>query len=209
MKILNIVLPKIYPITDTRISGLSHLEQVKRSVAGGATLIQLREKHLSPAEFCEDASAAIAYARERSVKIIINDRVDIAAAYNANGVHLGQDDLPLSEARKILGDGAIIGFSTHTLEQVREALRLPVDYIAYGPIFDTRTKQDPDATVGLSPLMKVREIIGNRPLVAIGGIDGDNYRSVLAAGADSVAIISAILSDPDQIEAKMRSFNNT
>ncbi|HRI04806.1 MAG TPA: thiamine phosphate synthase [Pyrinomonadaceae bacterium] len=205
---MNNVLPKIYPITDTRISGLSHLEQVKRLIAGGATLIQLREKHLSPAEFCEDASAVIAYARERSVKIIINDRVDIAAALNADGIHLGQDDLPPAAARKLLGEDAIIGFSTHTVEQVREALLLPVDYIAYGPIFDTRTKQNPDATVGLSALEDVREIIGDRPLVAIGGIHSDNYRSVLAARADSAAIISAILSDPDQIESKMRSFNN-
>jgi thiamine-phosphate pyrophosphorylase len=206
---LNNVLPKIYPITDTRISGLSHLEQVKRLVAGGATLIQLREKHMSPAEFFEDAKAAIAYARERSVKIIINDRVDVAAALNADGVHLGQDDLPPSGARKILGDDAIIGFSTHTLEQVHEALTFPINYIAYGPIFDTRTKQDPDATVGLPALKQVRKIVGETSLVAIGGIDGDNYRSVLDAGADSIAIISAIISDPNQIEAKMRSFNNS
>lgn len=178
-------------------------------IAGGAELIQLREKHLSPAEFFDDASDAIALARDHSVKIIVNDRVDIAAALDGDGVHLGQDDLPPAEARKILGDNAIIGFSTHTLEQVREALPLPVDYIAYGPIFDTKTKQNPDATVGLSALEAVREIIGDRPLVAIGGIDGDNYRSVMSAGADSVAIISSILSDPDQIESKMRSFNNT
>lgn len=206
---MNNVLPKIYPITDTRISGLSHLEQVKRLVAGGATLIQLREKHMSPAEFFEDAKAAIAYARERSVKIIINDRVDVAAALNADGVHLGQDDLPPAGARKILGDDAIIGFSTHTLEQVHEALTFPINYIAYGPIFDTRTKQDPDATVGLPALKQVRKIVGETSLVAIGGIDGDNYRSVLDAGADSIAIISAIISDPNQIEAKMRSFNNS
>lgn len=206
---MNFQLPRIYPITDSRISGLSHLEQVKRLIAGGAELIQLREKHLSPAEFFDDASDAIALARDHSVKIIVNDRVDIAAALDGDGVHLGQDDLPPAEARKILGDNAIIGFSTHTLEQVREALPLPVDYIAYGPIFDTKTKQNPDATVGLSALEAVREIIGDRPLVAIGGIDGDNYRSVMSAGADSVAIISSILSDPDQIESKMRSFNNT
>ena len=164
---------------------------------------------MSPAEFFEDAKAAIAYARERSVKIIINDRVDVAAALNADGVHLGQDDLPPSGARKILGDDAIIGFSTHTLEQVHEALTFPINYIAYGPIFDTRTKQDPDATVGLPALKQVRKIVGETSLVAIGGIDGDNYRSVLDAGADSIAIISAIISDPNQIEAKMRSFNNS
>lgn len=177
-------------------------------IAGGATLIQLREKHLSPAEFFDDAADAIAFAHKHSVKIIINDRVDIATALNANGVHLGQDDLPPAEARKILGDDVIIGFSTHTLTQVREALLLPVDYIAYGPIFATKTKQNPDATVGLSALELVREIVEDRPLVAIGGIDGDNYRSVLAARADSAAIISAILSDPDQIESKIRSFNH-
>lgn len=169
-------------------------------------MIQLREKHLSPAEFCEDASVAIAFARERSVKIIINDRVDIALALNADGVHLGQDDLPPAEARKILGCNAIIGFSTHTLEQVREALAFPLDYIAYGPIFDTKTKQNPDSTVGIPALKHVRGIIGDKPLVAIGGIDSVNYRSVLNVGVDSVAIISSILSDPEQIESRMKAF---
>ncbi len=205
---MNIVLPKIYPITDTVISGLSHQEQVKRLIAGGATLIQLREKHLSPPDFFDDAKAAIAFAREHSVKIIINDRVDIAAALTADGVHLGQDDLPPAEARKLLGDGAIIGFSTHTLEQVREALTLPVDYIAYGPIFGTTTKENPDNTVGLAALNLVREIIGDTTLVAIGGIDTDNYRSVLGAGVDSVAIISAMISDAEQIVTRMKAFSN-
>ena len=205
---MNFQLPKIYPITDIRISGLSHLEQVKRLIAGGATLIQLREKHLSPADFFEDASAAISFARERSVKIIINDRVDIAAALDADGVHLGQDDLPPAEARKILGNDAIIGFSTHTFEQIREALLLPVDYMAYGPIFETNTKENPDDTVGLSALKHVREIIGGTQLVAIGGIDADNYQSVFAAGADSMAMINAILSDAVKIEARMKAFND-
>ena len=200
-------MPKVYPITDTRISGLSHLEQVKRLIAGGATLIQLREKHLSPTKFFDDASAAIAFAREHYVKIIINDRVDIAAALRADGVHLGQDDLPPYEAREILGEDAIIGFSTHTFEQIREALTFPVDYIAYGPIFDTKTKDNPDNTVGLAALKQVREIIGETNLVAIGGIDGNNFRSVLDVGADSVAIISSLLSDAEQIEARMKAFN--
>ncbi len=206
---MNFQLPRIYPITDTRISGLSNLEQVKRLIAGGATLIQLREKHLSPVDFFDAASAAMAFARERSVTIIINDRVDMALALNADGVHLGQDDLPPAEARKMLGNDAIIGFSTHTLEQVREALTFPVDYIAYGPIFDTNTKENPDKTVGLEALTQVREIIGDARLVAIGGIDYDNYGSVLDAGADSVAIISSILSDAEQIEVKMQAFVST
>ncbi len=203
---MNFQLPRIYPITDTQLSGLSHLEQVRRLVAGGATLIQLREKHLSPAEFFDDAKEAVAFAREHSIKIIINDRVDLALALKADGVHLGQDDLPPAKARKILGDDAIIGFSTHTFEQVREALLLPIDYIAYGPVFNTKTKQDHDETVGLEALEPVRKIIGDKPLVAIGGIDSGNYRSVLAAGADSVGIISAIVSGADEIEHRMREF---
>ncbi|MEQ1921954.1 MAG: thiamine phosphate synthase [Pyrinomonadaceae bacterium] len=206
---MNFQLPRIYPITDTQISGLSHLEQVKRLIAGGATLIQLREKHMSPSAFFDDAIEAIAFAREHSVKIIINDRVDIATALNADGVHLGQDDLPPAEARKILGEDAIIGFSTHTFEQVREALFFPVDYIAYGPIFDTKTKENPDNTVGLAELKLVREIIGDTTLVAIGGINESNYRSVLDTGAESVAIISSLLSDPAQIDAKFRALINS
>lgn len=204
---MNVELPKIYPITDTRISGLSHVDQVKRLVAGGAHLIQLREKYLSPAEFFDDACASIAFAHERAVKVIINDRVDITVALNADGVHLGQDDLPPVEARKMLGENAIIGFSTHTIEQVREAMSLPVDYIAFGPIFDTTTKEGPDKTVGLAALDQVRKVIGGKPLVAIGGIDQNNYRSVLEAGANSVAMISAILADPARIVSQMCALN--
>ncbi|MEP6923375.1 MAG: thiamine phosphate synthase, partial [Pyrinomonadaceae bacterium] len=106
-------LPKLYPITDTGISGLSHAAQVEKLVAGGAKLIQLREKHLAPKVFFEDAVKAIKIARQHRVKILINDRVDIALCAGADGVHLGQTDLPPNAARKILGNGAIIGFSTH------------------------------------------------------------------------------------------------
>jgi thiamine-phosphate pyrophosphorylase len=109
---LNLELPKIYPITDVRLSGLSHAEQVKRLIDGGARFIQLREKHASPKDFYESASEALKIARENRVKIVINDRVDIALALKADGVHLGQDDLPPAEARKILGEKAIIGRKT-------------------------------------------------------------------------------------------------
>ena len=118
---MNFELPTIYPITDARVSGISHAEQVERLFAGGATLIQLREKHASPAEFLAAAAEAIRVARKLGVKIVINDGVDIALALQADGVHLGQDDLPPGEARALLGESAIIGYSTHSVEQAIEA----------------------------------------------------------------------------------------
>ena len=200
-------LPKIYPITDTRISGLSHAEQVRRLIAGGARLIQLRDKHAAAGEFYDAAVESIAVAREHDVKIIINDRLDIALASGADGVHLGQDDRPPEEARRLAGENFLIGFSTHSLDQAILALSLPLDYIAIGPIFGTTTKADPDPVVGLDGLRRVRGAIGAFPLVAIGGITRSNCRSVLQAGGDSVAVISDLLKVPDRIESVMREIN--
>ena len=201
-----IMLPKIYPITDASITKLSHAEQVRRLIAGGASFIQLREKYASPRDFYQDAENALEIARESRTKIIINDRVDMALALKADGVHLGQDDLPTEEARKFLGEKAIIGFSTHNLKQVLEAVELPVDYIAVGPVFATKTKENPDKIVGLETIKQVRDVIGSFPLVAIGGITFENFPEVLRTGADSVAIISGLLSDADKISEKMRTF---
>jgi thiamine-phosphate diphosphorylase len=195
-------LPKIYPITDRRISGLSHAEQVEKLIEGGARFIQLREKHLAPKDFYLEAEKALAFARARNVKIIINDRVDLASALKTDGVHLGQDDLPPAEARKILGETAIIGFSTHSVEQAIAAVKFPVDYIAIGPIFETSTKENPDAVVGIESLRQVRKSIGAFPLVAIGGITHENARLCLEAGADSVAVISCLLNEPEKIAEK-------
>ena len=192
-------IPRIYPITDRRLSGLTHAEQVRRLVAGGARLIQLREKHLGSREFYEDALEAIRYAHENNVRILINDRVDLAIALGADGVHLGQDDLPPVEARKLLGEKAIIGYSTHDPDQVREALTFPIDYIAFGPVFNTLTKAKPDAVTGLAGLNETRRIAGSFPLVAIGGIDAARLHEVFAAGADSAAVISAVVALPDAI----------
>jgi len=196
-------LPKIYPITDPEISGLTHCEQVELLIAGGAKIIQLRDKDANPRDFYTSAKYALDAARKHHVPLIINDRVDIALALRADGVHLGQDDLPPDKARLILGDAAIIGFSTHSVEQAARAAKFPVDYIAIGPIFTTRSKRDPDAEVGLRGIEKVRQAIGTMPLVAIGGITGETLASVLAAGADSAAIIGAILADPALIEDRM------
>lgn len=199
-------LPKIYPLTDVSITKLSHLEQVKRLIAGGATLVQLRDKRSAPKDFYEAAKACVEYARPRNVKIIINDRADIALAAKADGAHLGQADLPPENTRKILGNKAIIGFSTHTLAQAAEAAKFPVDYIAVGPIFATLSKENPDAIVGLEKLKKVRETIGDFPLVAIGGINFENAASVLQSGADSLAIIGAILNPADKISNNIKRF---
>ena len=202
-------LPRVYPITDTLLSGLSHAEQVKRLISGGATLIQLREKHSSPREFYDDARAALITARESNVRLVINDRADIALTLKADGVHLGQSDLPVEAARRLLGEGAIIGISTHDLAQVKLAARMPVDYVAFGPIFATATKGNPDPIVGLNALREARAILSSLPLIAIGGITIRNAPVVFAAGADSVATIAGLLSDPSRIEENARLMLNT
>jgi thiamine-phosphate pyrophosphorylase len=185
-------LPRVYPITDTQISGLSHADQVAVFAERGATVVQLREKRATALEFYEQARAALAVAVERGVHLIINDRVDIALAIGALGVHLGQDDLPPEAARRLLGDDAVIGYSTHSVSQAMDAARLPIDYLATGPIFATRTKENPDPVVGLDGVRAVREVVGSLPLVAIGGITPANADEVIHAGADSVAMISGL-----------------
>jgi len=205
-----VYLPKLYPVTDARRSRLTHAEQVSRLRDGGAKFIQLREKHLSPREFYHEAEAALAVARERGARIIINDRADIALALGADGVHLGQDDLDPAAARRLLGDRFIIGYSTHTIQQAVEAARLPVDYIALGPIFDTHTKENPHPTVGLEALRRVRDTIDRSvSLIAIGGITQTSARAALDAGADTVAVISALLDPPDEIAARTKKFRQS
>jgi thiamine-phosphate pyrophosphorylase len=203
---LNFQLPKIYPITDAKISKISHAEQVEQLIRGGAQFIQLREKDAAPKDFYAAAKLALEIARKRNVKIIINDRVDIALTLKADGVHLGQDDLPPEQARKVLGEKAIIGFSTHNLEQAAAAVRLPIDYLAIGPVFTTLTKENPEKIIGIEAVKKARQIIGDFPMVAIGGITIENFRLILEAGANSVAIISDLLSDANKISEKMKAF---
>jgi thiamine-phosphate pyrophosphorylase len=181
---------QIYPITDKRISGLSHAEQVARLSDRGAKVIQLREKLKSPKEFYAEAKAALEIARQRGVKIIINDRVDLALALEADGVHLGQDDMPPAAARELLGPEPIIGYSTHSLSQAMEAVELPIDYVALGPVFPTQSKNAPDPVVGLEELKRVSQVLAHVPLVAIGGIRSENAHLVLQNGATAYALIS-------------------
>ncbi len=198
---------RIYPLTDTHISGLSHENQVAELSQSGARIIQLREKQLSGGEFFTEAAAAVRTARQCGVTIIVNDRVDIALAVSADGVHLGQDDLPPAAARKILGSDAIIGVSTHNLEQVRLAVMMPVDYVALGPIFPTNTKTSSDIPLGAVAIREARQLLGDIPLVAIGGISGSDAGELFAAGAAAVALISDCWTPHfDAAERRRRSF---
>lgn len=201
---MGLILPRVYPITDRRLSGLSHAEQVRRLILGGATFIQLRDKDASPRDFHRQAADALEIARKHNVKIIINDRVDVALALKADGVHLGQTDLPPEAARRLLGEVAIIGFSTHDHVQALRAAKLPVNYIAFGPVFMTSTKENPDPVAGLAALQQARKVTGVVPLVAIGGINGTNAEAALRAGADSLAMISELLAPADAIQENMR-----
>lgn len=202
-------LPRVYPITDRKLSGLSHAEQVRRLAAAGATLIQLREKHLPAGEFYEEAVKAVAAAREAGVILLINDRVDIAKMTGADGIHLGRDDLPPAAARELLVPDAIIGFSTHSRAEAIAAASEPVDYIAFGPIFLTDTKPDTETVVGLGQLAEIRNALPNIPFVAIGGINAGNIAAVLEAGADTAAVISSAVADGENIAKNLALLNTS
>jgi thiamine-phosphate pyrophosphorylase len=187
----------LYAITDREIAKSNHPEIVAAILAGGGRLIQLREKNLSTKDFYQAATLSIELTRQKGACLIINDRVDIAQMIGADGVHLGQDDLSPEKARLILGENAIIGLSTHSLTQALEADKLPVDYIAVGPIFTTLTKPEANASiingqVGLDLLHEVCQRV-SKPVIAIGGITLERASSVLKTGASALAVISDLL----------------
>ena len=167
-------------------------------------LFQYRDKQATMKEAYRQALALRQVAREVGATFIINDRCDLALAVKADGVHLGQEDLPLQDARRLLGQEAIIGLSTHNPKQVREAVALQPDYIGFGPIFGTTTKADHDPVVGLDGLRAARALT-SLPIFAIGGITSQHVTDIMTAGADGVAVISAILKAAD-LEAAIRDF---
>lgn len=181
----------IYLITDRALSGLSHSQIVRQAITAGIRSVQLREKQMSKKEIHREALAIRALTEKNNTTFIINDYIDIALAVNADGVHLGQEDMPVKEARKIMGKNKIIGISTHSLMQALRAQEAGADYIGFGPIFRTSTK-DAGYPKGLKALEEIRKHI-KIPIVAIGGVIPENASSVLAAGADAVAVMSAIL----------------
>ncbi|HMF00374.1 MAG TPA: thiamine phosphate synthase [Terriglobia bacterium] len=186
-------LPRLYTFADASFGDPVRLAEALLNA--GARIIQVRNKRGSVRELLEQVERILSFA-PRGVEIIVNDRVDVALISGAGGVHLGQDDVPPVEARRILGLDRMIGFSTHNLQQAMRAEKLPVDYVAVGPIFLTATKEKPDAVVGLENLSAICQAI-RKPVVAIGGIKLENAEDVLKAGATSVAVISDVLSAPD------------
>jgi len=193
----------LYLVTDRRMTtNLSLPALIKKAVAGGVTVIQLREKECPTKEFFELA-LEVKKVIPPEIPLIINDRLDIALAAGADGVHLGQADLPVEVARKLLGPKAIIGLSVENFEQLQEAKNLPVDYLAISPVFPTPTKTDTGPAWGLEGLAQARRLTG-RPLVAIGGINETNAFQVIQAGADGIAVVSAICASPDPEQASKR-----
>jgi len=190
-------LPRLYAIIDpAQADGRPTMEIATQLLAAGVRLIQLRDKQASSGELYSSAQKISECVRDAGGIFIVNDRADVARAMDADGVHLGQDDLPVESARTLLGPDKMIGYSTHVLEQVREADRSAADYIAFGPVFMTQSKENPELVVGLEGLREARKI-SRKPLVAIGGITLENARSVIEAGADSVAVIRALVGAPE------------
>jgi thiamine-phosphate pyrophosphorylase len=186
-------LPPIYPITDKKLAQrTTHLSIVKELARGGAQLIQVRDKSTPPRELWRDLVNCIEFAQNKGITLIVNDRCDLALSCGAMGVHLGQDDLPPEAARIILGRKKIIGLSAHSIAQIRKSAQLPIQYLGYGPIYATSTKEDALPAVGLQSLARACKA-SSLPVVAIGGIGLDHVRDVLEAGAASVAVISALM----------------
>lgn len=190
-------LPCLYPIIDRDLAGnRSYSAIVDLLCRGGATLIQLRAKTLSDVDLMTETKSALSAARRGKALLIVNDRVDVAALTGAAGVHLGHEDLPVGGARALLGPDAIIGCSTHSVEDAVAAGLLPVDYIALGPIFATRHASVERTPLGVAAVEAAAAAL-SLPLVAIGGIDLARAREVLRAGAASVAVMGDIMSSPD------------
>lgn len=194
----------LYLVTDRELClGRPLPEVVAQAVAGGVNVVQLREKSASTRKFVELGRALLALLAPLGVPLVINDRLDVALAVGAQGAHLGQSDMPVAEARAILGPKALLGLSLETMAQLREAEALPpgsVDYYGLSPIFQTPTKADAGPGWGLAGLGQARAEVdagSRRPIVAIGGIEPGNAAAVLRCGAGALAVVSAICSAPD------------
>lgn len=198
---MNFTLPRLYAIIDAqRLAGRSPASMAAALLAAGVRWFQYRDKVNSSRAIynaCLQLSSLIHLAEGT---FLVNDRTDIALAVDADGVHLGQEDFPVEEARRLLGKNKVVGYSTHDLGQLAAADQAPVDYVAYGPVFSTQSKQNPGPVVGLAGIAAARAVT-RKPLVAIGGINAENAAGVLRAGADGVAVIQALHEGTDAGEA--------
>jgi len=192
---------RVYVIADaSRDRGRSHLEIAEAAIRGGATAIQLRMKDEPARLMVETARRLATLCQTAGVTFIVNDRVDVAMIVEADGVHVGQDDLPAEDVRRLLGRGVLLGVSAATVQEARAAERAGADYLGVGAIYATATKADAGAPVGLARIRELRRAVG-LPLVAIGGITADNAAQVIAAGAQGVAVVSAVTTAEDMAAA--------
>ena len=194
-----------YFITDSKLTKNTVLEDVKAVLKSGVKVVQYREKEKSTREMVEEAAKIKGLCKNKAF-FLINDRVDVALAVNADGVHLGQDDMPYKIARLLLGHDKIIGLTAHNVEEAIQAEKLGADYIGVSPIFETKTKLDAGKAAGLMLIKDVKKKIGI-PIIAIGGINLDNVASVVEAGTDGVAAISAVVTK-DDVELECKKFIN-
>ncbi len=191
----------LYLVTDRSLAhGRSTVDIVRAAVAGGATCVQLREKHASTRDFLNEAKAVRALLKDLGVPLIINDRVDVALAVEAEGVHLGQTDMPIADARRIVGRSMLIGISAECVEDALRAEAEGADYVGISPVFATPTKTDTAPALGLSGVAAIRARV-SLPLVGIGGIGPANAAEVIRAGCDGIAVVSAIVAAPSPRDA--------
>jgi thiamine-phosphate pyrophosphorylase len=191
----------LHLVTDRGLCGGRDLEEiVRQAVLGGVACVQLREKDLGTRAFVAEAARLQALLAPLGVPLIINDRVDVALAVGAAGVHVGQDDLPCERARELLGPGALLGLSVETWEDVVRAQDQPVDYLGVSPVFATPTKTNTRGAWGLEGLARIRAF-SRHPLVAIGGLNAGNIPQVVRAGAEGIAVVSALCGAPEPREA--------
>ena len=192
---------KLHILTDTVLqSRFSHMEITRLAIAGGADTIQYRQKSGSTRQMIEIARNMKRLCSEAGVMFIVNDRLDVAIAAEADGVHLGQDDFPIPMARELLGEGRIIGGSAATLDEARKCLSEGADYVGFGPVYPTSSKDDAGPVSGIDILKQVVEIIP-LPIIAIGGVGAENIPGVMRAGAHGIAVISAVCCQDDPEEA--------
>jgi len=201
-------LPRLYAIVDAARaarSGWDPVDLARAYLAGGARLVQLRAENVSSGLLLEWTDAIVDAARAVGATVIVNNRADVAKLAGADGVHVGQDDLPVRSVRALLGDAAVVGLSTHTSPQVDLALAEPAAYLAVGPVYGTRTKDTGYTALGLEFVREAARKAGARPVVAIGGIDLDRAGDVIRAGAASVAVISDLM-EGDDPQARTRAY---
>lgn len=201
-------LPRLYAIVDEEVAtrhGFAVPELAEAYLRAGVRLLQVRVKRAPSGTFLAWCDAVVAAARPMGALVIVNDRADLAVLSEADGVHVGQDDLPVEAARRLVGESKLVGLSTHTVEQIEAGVKLPLSYLAVGPVFETGTKETGYTARGLDLVRHAARVAAPRPVVAIGGITLERAPAVLEAGAASVAVISDLLTGGDP-ERRAREF---